>query len=274
MGLYYASLNSGSNGNCYYAGTDNAAVLIDVGIHCKEIEKRLHHLQLSIEKIKGIFITHEHTDHIRGLVSFSSKYQIPVYLSPGTFNHAAFELRRITYNCFTDESPIQLEDLTIKPFKKIHDAANPYSFLVHHDEMTLGVITDIGIACDNVVHHFGQCHAAILESNYDMEMLKNGRYPYHLKQRITGGKGHISNHEAVQLFTRHGNKNLSHLILGHLSAENNNPQLVKDLFASNNSRGIRIDVASRYHASELYCLKKENDGIAINEEANAQLKLF
>jgi phosphoribosyl 1,2-cyclic phosphodiesterase len=141
--------------------------------------------------------------------------------------------------------------LSVTAFPKCHDASDPYSFIVSHNEVTIGVFTDLGIACGQLVRYFRQCHAAFLEANYDEDMLENGGYPYHLKKRIRGGSGHLSNTQALEVFTSHRPAFMSHLLLSHLSRNNNDPQLVQSLFDAH-AGNTKIIVASRYRESEVY----------------------
>lgn len=250
MGAFITSLNSGSNGNCYYVGNGNEAILVDVGISCKEVETRMAALGLATNRVKAIFISHEHTDHIRGVELFSKKHQVPVYVTDLTRRRGRIKLERNLSRTFSNE-PVTVGAITIKPFQKFHDAADPYSFLVSCEGINIGVFTDLGKPCANLVHHFRQCHAAFLESNYDEAMLANGRYPNHLKKRITGGLGHLSNTEALALFREHRPEWLSHLFLSHISQNNNCPKLVKQMFDAH-AEGVEMVIASRHAASEVY----------------------
>lgn len=251
MSLFIASLNSGSNGNCYYVGNDTEAVLIDAGISCKETEKRMLALGLSMEKVKAIFVSHEHTDHISGIAVLSKKYALPVYITPATLRNSKLIINDALIFSFTANEPTIIGSLFIYAFPKFHDADDPHSFLVNGNGVNVGIFTDIGVVCKQLVHHFKQCDAAILESNYDVAMLENGGYPYHLKKRITGGRGHLSNAEALQLFIKHSAVGMSHLLLGHLSKNNNCPILVKNLFAPH-AGNTNVVVASRHEASKVY----------------------
>lgn len=262
MYLRIASINSGSNGNCYYVGNANEAILVDVGISCREIDKRMTRMGLSMQNVKAIFISHEHRDHISGLEGISKKYHLPVYISQKTFSNSYLKMDASLTRWFNHNDEIKIGELTITPFSKIHDGIDPYSFLINHNNFTAGVITDIGIACENVIHAFKQCSACILEANYDEEMLETGRYPYLLKKRIRGGAGHISNKQALELFLQHKNENLSHLILGHLSQENNKPQLVSDLFNEHAGK-TEIVVASRYKETEVYEVNGKKEKVAV-----------
>ncbi len=249
MSLQIASLNSGSNGNAYYIGNQSEAVLVDAGLTCREIEKRMIGLGLPMQKVKAIFISHEHGDHIKGVTVLSKKYALPVYISKGTYQHSGLTLERPYWLQHSDE--INIAGLTIKSFSKKHDAAEPISFTISCNQITVGVFTDIGACCDNLIQHFKNCHAAFLESNYDEAMLENGRYPYVLKQRIRGGLGHLSNKQALDIFLEHRPAFMSHLLLSHLSRDNNDPQLVQALFQAQ-AKQTKIIVASRYAASDLF----------------------
>jgi phosphoribosyl 1,2-cyclic phosphodiesterase len=251
MSLFIASLNSGSNGNCYYIGNDKEAVLIDAGISCRETEKRMKRLGLMMEKVKAVFVSHEHSDHINGINTISNKYKLPVYITEGTLRHCSLHIAKHLAVPFIANKPVMIGNLSIKAFAKFHDAGDPHSFIVEGNAVKIGVITDIGIACDQVVHHFKQCHAAFLEANYDETMLATGNYPYHLKKRISGGNGHLSNMQALDLFITHRPAFMSHLILSHLSKNNNKPQIVENLFAQH-AGSVKIIVASRYEETSLY----------------------
>jgi phosphoribosyl 1,2-cyclic phosphodiesterase len=278
MSLFIASLNSGSNGNCYYVGNEQEAVLIDGGISCRETEKRLKRLELPIRKIKAIFVTHEHSDHINGVTTLSKKYSIPVYITQGTLQFGRVRIKENLVTPFRAYVPITIGNLTITGFPKIHDASDPHSFIVSSSSVTVGIFTDIGLACDDVIKNFEQCHAAFLESNYDEEMLEFGRYPFHLKNRIRCGKGHLSNVQAVQLFVTHRPPFMSHLFLSHLSKENNSPKIVRDLFTKV-AGPTKIFIAPRDKETKLYHIRHlpsllANSVRATVSRRQVQLSLF
>lgn len=250
MSLYISSLNSGSNGNCYYVGSSTDAVLIDVGISCRETEKRMKSSGLDMRKVRAIFVSHEHGDHIKGVSTLANKYQLPVYITELTAKYGPILIRHLS-KTFSANENITIGNLTITPFAKYHDANDPHSFTISCEEVTVGVFTDIGRTCDQLIYHFKKCHAAFLESNYDEDMLETGRYPIHLKNRIRGGNGHLSNREALELFINHRPAFMSHLLLSHLSKENNSPELATGLFAKH-AGNTAIIVASRYKATEVY----------------------
>ncbi len=253
MCLSAASLNSGSNGNCYYIESANDAVLIDAGISCKEVEKRMARLGLSPKKIRAVFITHEHTDHIYGLSSFLKKYPVPVFITPDTLKYGIDVPAHLVHS-FKSHSAIIIGELSIIAFPKLHDAVDPFSFIVTCSNVTVGVFTDIGFACSNVIHYFRQCNAAFLETNYDTEMLQNGRYPVVLKKRISGGKGHLSNTQALDFFITYKPSFMTHLFLSHLSHNNNRPAIVEALF-NTHADGVKIIVASRFKETDLHAIQ-------------------
>ena len=255
--LFITSLNSGSNANCYYVGNDREAVLVDAGLSCRETEKRMKQLGLSMQKVKGLFVSHEHADHISGVPGLSKKYQLPVYITEGTFRNSSIPVEEHLLRPFRHAKPVQLGELSVIPFRKSHDAADPHSFMISGHGINVGVITDIGYACKRVIKYFSQCHAAFLESNYCEDMLENGNYPYHLKQRIRGDEGHLSNAQALELFMNYRSPELQLLVLSHLSKNNNKPELVEKLFVPHANK-TRIIVASRYTASEVFEVKKED----------------
>jgi phosphoribosyl 1,2-cyclic phosphodiesterase len=250
MSLFISSLNSGSNGNCYYIGNDNEAILIDAGISCRETERRMKRLKLDVKKIKAIFISHEHIDHISGVRVLSKKYQLPVYITAATQRSGNLDLEKRLVKRFKANQLVTIGDISITAFQKEHDAEDPHSFTISSGAINIGVFTDLGIACERVIHHFKQCHAAFLESNYDVDMLMNGSYPFHLKKRIAGGNGHLSNVQALDLFIKHRPAFMSHLILSHLSQNNNKPEIVDKLFRQH-AGNTRITIASRYKETEV-----------------------
>ena len=253
MALYFTSLNSGSNGNCYYIGNDSEAILVDAGLSCRETEKRMRRLGLSMERVRAIFVSHEHTDHIKGIPVIATKHRLPVYITSGTLQSWGFGLDQQLVATFRAYEPIQIGDLHITAFPKFHDAADPHSFTIFSEGLTIGVFTDIGVTCENLVHHFRHCHAAFLESNYDEEMLDKGSYPIFLKDRIRNGVGHLSNRQALELFKAHRPASLSHLFLSHLSQNNNDPDLALNLFQAHAGQ-TRVIVASRYEETAVYSL--------------------
>ncbi len=273
MALYFTSLNSGSNGNCYYVGTQTDAVLIDVGISCRETEKRMRQLGLNMNTVKAIFVSHEHGDHVKGVSTLANKYSLPVYITTKTAKHGPRLISHLSKN-FAAKETVTIGDLQVTPFLKYHDATDPHSFIINSNGITVGVLTDIGTVCDEVVHYFKQCHAVFLESNYDEAMLENGRYPIHLKNRIRGGHGHLSNREALDLFITHRSPSLSHVLLSHLSKENNSPEIVESLFKQH-ANGITVAIAHRHQATEIFTIGQGKTNHAVTKVSRPlQLGLF
>ncbi|MGY3052187.1 phosphoribosyl 1,2-cyclic phosphodiesterase [Pedobacter sp. UYEF25] len=273
MALYFSSLNSGSNGNCYYVGNQNEAILVDVGLNCKEIEKRMTRQGLDLFSVRAVFISHEHSDHIKGLEVFARKYKLPVYISKKTLQNSKLALVDIDVHFLDHNGQFTIGNLVITAFSKIHDAVDPYSFVVEHQTFKVGVFTDLGRVCSNLIAHFKECHAVFLEANYDTEMLMNGNYPYFLKQRIMGGSGHLSNNEALELYRKHRPEFMSHILLCHLSHQNNNPTLVRELFRKISDL-VTVEVASRTAETALYFVGKKNQSQNFEQNQIKQLQLF
>lgn len=273
MSLYISSLNSGSNGNCYYAGNEDEAVLIDAGLSCLETEKRLLRLGLSINKIKAIFISHEHSDHIKGVTVLAKKYQLPVYITNATLISSGLDIAEHLIKPLIADEQVCIGKLCITSFLKIHDASDPHSFIISCDHIRIGVFTDIGEICDALRLNFSRCHAAFLEANYDDALLENGRYPYFLKNRIRGGKGHLSNNEALSLFITGKPSYMSHLFLSHLSKHNNCPDLVQRLF-NDHARKTKIIIASRDKETEVYYIENTKLSVPAIKQNYIQATLF
>jgi phosphoribosyl 1,2-cyclic phosphodiesterase len=275
MSLYTASLNSGSNGNCYYVGNEKDGVLIDAGISCREIEKRMVRLSLNIKSVKAVFISHEHIDHIRGVEVLSRKHRIPVYITTPTLMAGGLTIDPELLHSFQPHKTIRIGGLSVIPFPKLHDAADPFSYVVKNDDICIGVMTDIGSMCDNVIRYFKECHAVFLEANYDVTMLETGHYPPALKRRISSDKGHLSNDQALELFTSHRSSFLSHLFLSHLSKENNDPQTAADAFKKY-CGDTTIVVASRFKETPLFYIAAHTPGKTRREihTREVQMTLF
>lgn len=279
MSLFITSLNSGSNGNCYYIGNHTDAVLVDAGISCRETEKRMALLGLTMKTVRAIFISHEHTDHIRGVAGLAHKYNLPVYITRHTALNCSLNIKSELAVTFSPGEPVTIGTICVTAFVKHHDAADPHSFIICCNGVTVGIFTDIGIPCEGLAKHFGLCHAAFLEANYDEELLDKGRYPLFLKNRIRGGKGHLSNRQALEIFLTHRPTFMSHLLLAHLSKENNDPLAVEQLF-QRHANGIKIVVASRYQQTPVYAIlhqaaqKHNRHEIALPHLHPMQLTLF
>lgn len=224
------SIASGSSGNCIYAGSDTTHLLVDVGISGKRTEAGLNELDLSMRDIDGIFITHEHTDHIAGLGVLSRKYGIPIYATRGTIAaiKCTSSVGKIPEELFCPiqaDEKIIIKDLTCNPMRISHDAAEPVAYRIKHGRKRIGIVTDLGNYNDYTIESLKGMDALLLEANHDINMLQVGPYPYYLKQRILGDRGHLSNERAGQLLCRLLHEKLQAVVLGHLSKENNLPEL-------------------------------------------------
>ena len=224
------SIASGSSGNCIYVGNENTHLLIDAGISKKRIEAGLEALDVKGEEITGILITHEHVDHIQGLGVFSRKFEVPIYGTKGTIEgiRKCSTLGKmpegLLHEINTDENFV-LGDIQIRAFNISHDANEPSGYRMEHEEKAVAVATDLGKYDDYIVSNLKNLNAIVLEANHDIHMLEVGPYPYPLKRRVMGDKGHLSNELSGRLLCDILHDNLKCVILGHLSKENNYEEL-------------------------------------------------
>lgn len=224
--MNFCSIASGSSGNCIFVGTEHTSILIDAGISGKKVAEGLKELDRKPEELDAILITHEHSDHIKGLGVLARKYGIPVYSAPGTIR-AMLEsnaLGKVDASLFheihADES-FHINEMEIQPFRVSHDAAEPVAYRVNCQEKSVAVATDLGYYDEYTVEHLKGLDAVLIESNHDINMLQVGTYPYYLKQRILGSRGHLSNENAGRLIGEILHDGLKAVMLGHLSKENN-----------------------------------------------------
>lgn len=228
MRLY--SIASGSSGNCIYIGGEQAHILVDAGISNKRIEAGLNEIGLSGSDINAICITHEHSDHIKAIGVISRKYEIPIYATEGTieaikndvtlgmFPHSLFRV-------ISHDEDFEIGDVTIKPFSIYHDAADPVGYRFECGGKSVAVATDMGHYDDYTVERLKHLNAILIESNHDIRMLETGSYPYYLKRRILGDSGHMCNENCGRLLCDIIDEELKYVFLGHLSQENNYPDL-------------------------------------------------
>jgi phosphoribosyl 1,2-cyclic phosphodiesterase len=244
------ALASGSNGNSYYIGNEKEAILIDAGINCKQLLIRLAERNLDATKIKAVFISHEHTDHILGVRVFCNKLKIPAFFTPGTFINTSVRNRPRLFRFIETGETVQLGDFLIHSFQKNHDAADPCSFRIEINGIHICVLTDLGSINQPVIEHIQLSHVLFMESNYDEKMLWEGSYPWPLKKRIASEVGHLSNLQALSLISEYAGDHLHTIFLSHLSAENNTPEIALNTFREMNEK-YRIISTSRYNASEI-----------------------
>jgi phosphoribosyl 1,2-cyclic phosphodiesterase len=227
--MKFAALSSGSCGNCFYINNGNSSVLIDAGISCRQILERFADLKQDSGRIKGIFVSHEHIDHIRGADVLARELQIPVFATKGTCKNGFLCSDSSLINEIKDDETITLGGMEIQAFLKSHDASQPVSFQIKNGK-TISIITDIGYACKNVCESVQDSDFLVIEANHDIEMLENGMYPPFLKKRILSDKGHLSNLHSGLCVLEHGKRKLKNLMLAHLSENNNTPLLALSCF--------------------------------------------
>ena len=254
----FCSLYSGSSGNSSLIQTNNTKILVDAGVSCKKIVDALNSINIQPSEINAILITHEHSDHTNGVGLFSKKYNIPVYANIETWNAMPTQKNKLDEKNikFFNFEKFNIGDLTILPFSIPHDAANPCGFNIYNEDKKLSIATDIGHITTEVLDKLSNSSFLLLESNYDLNTLKCSHYPYPLKQRIFGPNGHLSNDDAGKTISYLAEHGLNKVMLGHLSRENNFPELayktvVEQLINNNVNQNLSLTVADRYNVSPM-----------------------
>lgn len=232
-----ATVASGSSGNCIYVGSNQTHILIDAGISKKRTEMGLHNNDIDLKDISGIMITHEHIDHIGGLGVISRKYEIPIYATKKTLeqiekNKTIGAIPTGLYREIRPDENYNIGDLEICPFHISHDAADPVGYRVNCSDKSVAVATDMGKYDDYIISKLQDLDAIVIEANHDVNMLLAGNYPYQLKQRILGDRGHLSNEASGRLINDILNDKIKRIILGHLSKENNFEELAYETVRS------------------------------------------
>ncbi len=258
--LKFCSLYSGSSGNSLFVETPTTKLLIDAGESSKKIENALTNLNIDANNIDGILVTHEHIDHIKGLGTFAKKFNIPVYANKETWDAMPEVAQKIEPSCQNNFIPYEkfdIGDFKVLPFQIPHDAANPCGFNLFYGEQKISIATDLGHMDTKLIKYLEESEFVLLEANYDPNILKCSKYPYTLKQRIAGPNGHLSNEMAGKTISYLLKSGLSKVMLGHLSKENNFPELayqtVVDELCNNNfdENKISISVANRHMPSNI-----------------------
>lgn len=263
--MKYLSLASGSSGNCHYIEKKETRILIDAGISGKAAEEALSFSGQDLSKVQAIFITHEHIDHIKGAGILSRRYDIPIYASSGTWEAIGGSIGKIREkNCriFEKDTAADFGDLRLFPFSTSHDAKDPCGFVFTDGICKLAIATDLGCLTPQVEQAVLSSDAVILEANHDVEMLKMGSYPYHLKRRVLSDCGHLSNETAGKFAVDLTCSGTKAILLAHLSGENNHPLLAYETVASHMKnalidvqRDIRLSVLERGRPSKLLDLR-------------------
>lgn len=228
----FIPLASGSSGNCYFLQSPEMTLLIDAGIGPRIIKKRLKLAGHNLEEVQGVLVTHDHADHIKGLGYLGEKLNIPIYATEichDGINRSYCMTQRLTTSAhiITKDCSFELGDMTVTPFDVPHDASDNVGYRIELGHKVFCLATDIGAVTDAISHQITQAQYLVIEANYDEDMLDRGPYPAHLKQRIKGGKGHLSNNKCADLLSKQSNPLLKHVWLCHLSQDNNHPMLAK-----------------------------------------------
>jgi len=224
------SIASGSSGNSIYVGSNYTNILVDAGISGKRIEEGLRRISMGCSDINAICITHEHSDHIRALGVLSRRYEIPIYATQGTIDAILDDMSLgvipgSLFHTINANEEFMIGDIRVHPFSIYHDAADPVAYRFSCDGKKIGIATDIGHYDDYIINELTGLNAVLLESNHDIRMLEAGSYPYYLKRRILGDSGHLSNENCGKLICKIINDDMKGIFLGHLSKENNYPEL-------------------------------------------------
>lgn len=221
----YFSIASGSSGNCSLFWCGNTRILIDMGVSVRKLNNALKSLGLTVDMLDAVIVTHEHTDHIKGLATFAKKYSVPVYMTNGT-SHAV--LQKIPYanniiHTFCGGDGFDIGSAKIESFLTPHDANESVGYIISCDNITFGFATDLGFVSQNIKNMLSSCDFVVLEANHDIDMLKNGVYPYQLKQRVLGNYGHLSNAACAKCVVDLVQNGVKTVVLAHLSEQNNTP---------------------------------------------------
>lgn len=253
--MEFCSIYSGSSGNCLYVGTEKTKLLVDAGLTGKKVQEGLKEIGIDPTEIKGILITHEHDDHIKAVGILSRRFNIPIYANTNTWNaiyKAIGEVKLHNIKVFEGYEGFEIGDIFIKPFKIPHDAVDPVGYSFYHKNKKISIATDIGHSSKEVKENIKDSDFILLESNHDVELLKIGPYPYHLKRRILSDRGHLSNEDAAKTILEILNQRIKKVMLGHLSQTNNYPELaLRTVISILEMNGVRdgediiIDIAHR-----------------------------
>lgn len=228
--MEFGSIASGSSGNCLYIGGGGAKVLVDAGISAKRVVAGLNSLGADGSGIDALLITHEHSDHISGIGVLSRKFHMPIYATGGTIaeikkSKSLGAIEPELFHVITPGMGFQIKDLVVRPFSIPHDARDPVSYTFKENDKKIGIVTDLGYYNKDIIDPLEGSDLLYIEANHDIHMLQVGPYPYYLKQRILGNRGHLCNEVAGQLICSLLHDRLKHIVLGHLSKENNYPEL-------------------------------------------------
>ena len=254
--LKFCSLYSGSSGNSSFIQSENINILVDAGVSGKKIIDALASINIGIDTISAILITHEHSDHTQSISTLSKKYNIPIYANKKTWEAMQDKKEKMSKEniCyFTNNKPFTLNDITILPFDIPHDAANPCGFTISDFNSKISIATDIGHMTTSIIDNIKNSNFLLLEANYEPDVLKCSSYPFHLKERIASPIGHLSNIEAGKTINYLADFGVKNIMLGHLSNENNFPELAyKSVLEQIKNKDLNLSVANRFSPSEFF----------------------
>ena len=264
--ILFQSFGSGSSGNCYYIGNASNGILIDAGISVRSIRRNLKNIGLDFENIWGVFVTHDHADHIKAVGPLGEKHLIPIY-STKLIHEGIHRSYCVTEKLYSSKKTIEkLQTVTIGDFKITafpvsHDSTDSVGYTVEYKEKRFTFATDLGFVGDEVATHLSQSDFIVIEANYDEDLLANGHYPIHLQNRISANTGHLSNNQAGEFLANCYTERLKHIFLCHLSKENNHPEVAYNTIKEhlyNKSvhvgKHVELIVLDRINPSELYKL--------------------
>lgn len=271
MKLNFCSLSSGSNGNCYWLGNEFHGILIDAGISATSIRKFLKDMNISMQTIMGILITHNHIDHIRGLEVLSRKNYLPAFTTPKIWESILSPQIKISQDCIRYiplQQKFHLAGFDIEAFPVCHDAPETIGFHICASDKKITIVTDLGHICQTAAPYIKAANLLVIESNYDEEMLLNGKYPPFLKARIRSDHGHLGNHQTAAFLADNINENLSNICLAHLSKNNNSPEMVlQALQQAFSDKGIflnghpQISILNRDTPTNMISLIEQEDSL-------------
>jgi phosphoribosyl 1,2-cyclic phosphodiesterase len=276
--MLVAPLGSGSAGNSYYFESDGTSILVDAGFGPRETKKRLEQVGKNIEALRGIVVTHEHYDHIRGAASIAKKYGIPIYCTRGTLEASRIVPEETPFILFPNDSTFTIGELNVHARRTIHDAADPSCFVIEsRDGTRVGIASDLGHANEDVVRHLQGCDGLFFESNHDLDMLRMGTYPWSLKRRIMSRFGHLSNDDSMTAVQRMIGADLKTLCMIHLSQKNNHESIVRDMALRTIRRTgaqLELNIAQQFQATGVFEIKRRGPARPPLAPRGVQMALF
>lgn len=251
-------LASGSSGNCTLVSSGTTSILVDAGLSGRETAARLSRVGLSLDRIHAVCVSHEHNDHTAGLRVLHRKHRIPVYANSATVEALRRDpqMEELEWRVFSNGTPFAIGDIFVEPFDVPHDASDPVGFIVRAAGVRVGVVTDMGVATGLIRERLRRCHVVVVESNHDEQMLKDANRPWHLKQRILGRQGHLSNQAAGEMIASVAGPDLQHVFLAHMSKDCNRPELalgtVRRILEASGHARVKVSCTYADRISEIW----------------------